>query len=189
MDPSERPRLFRPLPLLGNPHVQTILGQLLGGPAPRVAARPHQVTLPDGDRVVLHDFLPPGWRAGGRVALLVHGLGGSSRSGSVQRLAALLLPHGLRVVCMDLRGAGDGLALARRSYNAGCSQDVRAAAKTVDHWGPGSPLVLVGLSLGGNIVLKLAAEASTDPLPYLERVAAVSAPVDLERCSNLLAAP
>jgi predicted alpha/beta-fold hydrolase len=49
--------------------------------------------------------------------------------------------------------------------------------------------VLIGFSLGGNIVLKLAGEATTDPLPNLERVAAVSAPIDMIRCAELLAQP
>jgi hypothetical protein len=54
---------FRPLPLLGNPHVQTVLGTVLGGPPPRGALRRH-VLLPDGDRLVLHDSTPPAWPPG-----------------------------------------------------------------------------------------------------------------------------
>src|SRR6516225_7732094 len=71
---------FRPLPFLGNPHVQTVLGSLWRGAPPTFAVRECLVPLPDGDRLVLHDSVAPGWRAGGRIALLVHGLGGSHRS-------------------------------------------------------------------------------------------------------------
>src|SRR5262245_37723086 len=182
-------RPFRPLPFLGNPHVQTILGHLLTGRVPRLPARQRQVVLPDGDRLVLHDRTPPGWRPGERIVVLVHGLCGSGRSGGVLRLAAALLPHGLRVVCVDLRGAGSGAGLARRTYNAGCSQDVRAALAALHRAEPASPLVLVGFSLGGNVVLKLAGEAAADPVPNLERVAAVAPPADLEGSSELLARP
>ena len=43
---------FRPLPLLGNPHVQTVLGALLRGKiCPRPQAR-HVVALPDGDALL-----------------------------------------------------------------------------------------------------------------------------------------
>ena len=187
-DPNE-PSPFRPLPLLGNPHVQTILGHLLPGARPRLPARERQVLLPDGDRLVLHDLTPSGWVPGGRIALLVHGLAGSHRSGTVRRLAAALLPQGLRVVCMDLRGAGRGAGLSRRTYTGACSDDVRAALAAVHQWEPASPLALVGFSLGGNIALKLAGEAAADPVPNLERVAAISPPVDLERCEALLSRP
>src|SRR5262249_20251635 len=47
----------------------------------------------------------------------------------------------------------------------------------------------LGFSLGGNIVLKLAGEAAERPVPNLERVAAVSPPIDMGRCAALLAAP
>ena len=177
---------FRPLPFLGNPHVQTVLGSLWRGAPPTFAVRECLVPLPDGDRLVLHDSVPPGWRPGGRIALLVHGLGGSHRSGYMGRFAELLLPHGFRVVRLDLRGVGRGEALARRTYHGGCSDDVRAAAAELYHQSPASPLVLIGLSLGGNIVLKLAGEAAADPVPGLERVAAVSPPVDMVRCAELI---
>jgi predicted alpha/beta-fold hydrolase len=177
------------LPLLGNPHVQTILGHLLPGSHPRLPACERQVLLPDGDRLVLHDFTPRGWRPGGRIALLVHGLAGSHRSGTVRRLAAALLPRGGRVVCLDLRGAGRGAGLSRRTYTGACSDDVRAALAEIHRLEPASPLVLVGFSLGGNVALKLAGEAAAEPVPNLERVAAVAPPVDLERCERLLSRP
>ena len=180
---------FQPLRFLGNPHVQTIVGSLLKGPTLRAPARECLVPLPDGDQLVLHDSVPDAWQPGERIALLVHGLGGSHHSGYMNRVALQLLGHGLRVVRMDLRGVGRGMALARRPYHGGCSDDVRAAARAIEAWSPTSPLVLIGFSLGGNIVLKLAGEAAADPLPNLERVAAISPPVDLTRCAALLALP
>lgn len=180
---------FRPLPLLGNAHLQTLLGHLLAGRGPRLAAHERQVGLPDGDRVVLHDLLPRAWRPGGRAVMLLHGLCGSHRSGSVQRLAGMLLPGGARAFIMDLRGAGRGAGLARRTYTAGSSDDVRHALAAVRSWCPGSPLALAGFSLGGNIALKLAGEAAADPVPGLDRVAAINPPIDLGRCAELLAEP
>jgi predicted alpha/beta-fold hydrolase len=180
---------FRPLPLLGNPHLQTVLGNLWRGPALPPVQREQRVLLPDGDRLVLHHSVPPTWRPGGRIALVVHGLGGSHRSASVGRVAGLLLARGLRVVRIDLRGAGRGAGLARRAYHGGCSDDLRAALAEIGRANPTSPLVLVGLSLGGNIVLKLAGETAAFPVPGLERVAAVSPPIDFERCAGLLGLP
>ncbi len=180
---------FRPFPLLGNPHVQTILGNLLAGSPFTSPTRERHVLLTDGDRVVLHDSIATGWRAGNRISLLLHGLGGSHRSYHVQRLAWLLLRAGVRVVRMDLRGCGHGMRVARRFYHAGSSGDVRAALAELRRWSPTSPLGLLGISLGGNIALKLAGEAAAETVPGLEYVVALSPPIDLERCSVLLGLP
>jgi predicted alpha/beta-fold hydrolase len=180
---------FRPLPFLGNPHVQTLLGALLPGPRFLYATREHPVSLPDGDQLLLHDSFPPGWREGGRIVLLIHGLGGCHRSAHVQRLARLLAGRRLRVVRIDLRGVGRGMALARRPYHGGLSADVRAALAAMHAWSPRSPLAMVGLSLGGNLALKLAGEAADDPVPGLDRVVALSPPIDFIRCAALLAQP
>jgi uncharacterized protein len=180
---------FRPLPLLGNAHVQTLLGNLLPVPDLSHPTRERIVELIDGDRLALHDSTPKGWRPGDRIALLVHGLGGSHRSRHLCSLARLLLPRGLRVVRMDLRGSGRGLPLARRAYHGGCSDDLRAAAAAIQAWSPSSPLILIGVSLGGNIVLKLAGETGEYPVPTLERVVALAPPVDLPLCCERLARP
>lgn len=180
---------FRPLPLLSNPHIQTVLGTWLRGASLPFQSRERHVRLPDGDRLVLHDSVPGRWRPGHPVALLVHGLCGSHRSGYMQRLASTLLPRGWRVARLDLRGCGRGLALARQPYHAGSSNDVRAAAAEIHRDCPTSPLVLIGFSLGGNIVLKLAGEAREHPVPGLQRVAVLAPPIDLERCVALLREP
>jgi predicted alpha/beta-fold hydrolase len=180
---------FKPLPLLGNPHVQTLLGAILPVWPQRLPCDEREVELDDGDRLLLHDSRPDGWCDGDPIVLIVHGLSGSHASGYMVRTAALLLPHRIRVVRLDLRGAGRGMMLARRSYHAGCSGDIRTVALALHAECPRSPLSLVGFSLGGNIVLKLAGESADKPLPGLTRVAAVAPPVDLLRCSKLIAQP
>jgi predicted alpha/beta-fold hydrolase len=180
---------FRPWFWLRNPHAQTILGVVWKGSAFPHATIRRRVRLPDGDRLVMHDTTPPGWRAGDPVAILVHGLSGCHRSGGIVRLARLLLARGIRTARLDLRGTGAGFALARGCYNAGCSADVRAALAVVHLLAPDSPLWLAGISLGGNVVLKLAGEAEEQRVPNLARVAAIAPPVDLEACLRLLTHP
>ena len=152
---SESRNEFRPLPLLSNPHLQTLLGHWLSGPAFAYPSRSEIVPLPDGDCLVLHDSAPENWRDGESIVVLVHGLTGSHASAVVQRTANLLLPEGLRVVRVDLRGTGASLPLSRGTYHGGCSQDLRVGLEAVHRWSPQSPIILVGFSLGGNIVLKL----------------------------------
>jgi predicted alpha/beta-fold hydrolase len=180
---------FRPLPLLGNPHLQTLIGHLWPGPVWTHPIRTQILRLPDGDALTLYDTVPSTWRPGRPIALLVHGLTGSHASPQVQRLAQLLLPHGWRVVRMDLRGAGPSVALSRYSYHGGRSDDVRAAVEEVHTWSLTSPITAIGFSLGGGLVLKMAGEAAGCPIPGLSRVAALAPPIDLERCANLMAQP
>jgi uncharacterized protein len=189
---------FRPLPLLGNPHVQTILGNLLIGVPRTSRVRKRIVALPDGDRVMLHETSPRlispqplGQRSALKVrapiALLVHGLGGSHRSAYMTRMTNRLGDLGWRVFRMDLRGAGAGIRLARRFYNAGCSEDIRIVVEDLSGAFPETPLIVLGFSLGGNIVLKFAGELAARPLPSLRAVATIAPPIDLVRCSELLA--
>lgn len=178
--------LFRPLPFLSNPHVQTVVGHFTGWVPDKLIAEPSLVPLADGDAVALHENTSPDWKPGGDCALLLHGLGGSHRSKYLVRVARRLLAREFRVYRMDLRGAGTTLPHCKRLYNAACSDDVRTAFEAVRIKNPTSRVFLVGFSLGGNIVLKLAGEAATHPLPGLAGVAAVAAPIDLIRCCELI---
>jgi predicted alpha/beta-fold hydrolase len=177
---------FRPLPLLGNPHVQTLLGHLLTGRYKFAADREHVVRLPDGDAVVLHETVPAEWQAGGAVVVLIHGLTGSHASPQMVRTGSVLYEHGLRVFRLDMRGAGKSLPLSRRAYNGGRSEDIRVALEEVHRRAPGSPITLVGVSLGGNLVLKLAGESAERPVAGLSRVIALAPPIDMVRCAALL---
>jgi predicted alpha/beta-fold hydrolase len=178
---------FRPLPLLGNPHVQTILGNLLTG-VPRMSRGTRRIVpLPDGDRIVLHETSPRLASTVAPVALLVHGLGGSHQSAYMARLTNRLNRLGWRVVRMDLRGAGAGIRFAHRFYCAACSDDVRAVVEHLTSAFPDTPLAVVGFSLGGNIVLKFAGEIAERPIPSVRAIATLAPPIDLLRCSELMA--
>src|SRR5579864_9399490 len=104
---------FRPLPLLGNPHIQTVLAHWWPGPASRLLATLRHVPLPDGDRLAVHDSIPKSWQPQDGMVLLVHGLGGCHQSGYMMRLGESFRLLGMRVWRMDLRGVGAGEALAR----------------------------------------------------------------------------
>jgi predicted alpha/beta-fold hydrolase len=176
--------VFRPHPLVRGGHLQTILGAYLPWQRVPYAARQHQVALDDGDRIVLHDDQPSDWQPGDGVALLVHGLGGSYQSSYMERSAAKLTERGYRVFRMDLRGYGAGFPLARHPVHAGRSEDAGAALVYLLELCPGSPVHLVGYSMGGNIVLKLAGELGSQAPRDLASVLAVSPPIDLVECSR-----
>ncbi len=177
---------FIPYPLLGNPHVQTVLGNFVGRGSLTMPSVRFTVPLADGDRVVVHGSAAPGWqRATGRAA--------RPRARRLPRVG-LHDPHdaapGRARACvyrMDLRGCGAGAGLAQRLYCAACSDDVRTVLAWLHARHPDAPLLLAGFSLGGGIVLKTAGEAGDQPPAGLCAVAAVAAPLDLPRCSALLA--
>lgn len=171
--------LFRPHPLFRNGHVQTIAAAYLPAPRSPYKARQHQVELPDGDRLVLHDDCPDTWQAGERVALLIHGLSGCHRSGYMVRLAERLEHAGVRTFRMDLRGCGAGVALARLPYHSGRSEDAAAALQHVARLCTASPAAIVGFSMGGNIALKLVGELGEEACGHLDRAVAICPPIDL----------
>jgi len=175
------------LPFLNNPHLQTVLGAFWSSARPLRRASTTYVSLPDGDALAVHLATPRLWRTGDPIAILVHGLGGCHQSPYVIRVANRLLKRGIAVAAVDLRGAGAGAGHATRIYNAGCSDDIWAVADLCTRAHPASPLALVGFSLGGNIVLKLAGDPHRPPLPRLECVAAYAPPIDLTRCADLIA--
>jgi predicted alpha/beta-fold hydrolase len=177
---------FSPHPLLPTGHLQTLAGVFLPVPRTTETAHQHSVSLPDGDQIILHDDCPPDWQAGGRAALLIHGLSGCHASPYMVRIASKLVARGVRSFRMDLRGCGAGLGLARLPYHSGRSDDAVAALKRIGELCPGSPTALSGFSLGGNIALKLLGESVRDLPDNLDLAIAVSPPVDLLACVRAL---
>jgi uncharacterized protein len=179
---------FRPWPGTSGGHRQTLLGFLfrrrlrLDAPTERV-----EVDAGDGVRLLLRASWQPGPREAAPALLLVHGLGGADAAGYVIATARHAYARGWHVVRMNMRGAGDSLALCARLYHAGLDADVRAA---VHHLARTVPRVaLLGFSLGGNQAL-LALGRAGDALPdALLAAAAVSPPVDLAACCAAIDAP
>jgi uncharacterized protein len=180
---------FRPHPLFPGGHAQTLAGAFLPGKQYPYQAHRHQVTLDDGDILVLHDDVPKSWSVGDRTALLIHGLAGSHLSSYMVRISARLNAIGYRTFRMDLRTCGAGCGLARRPYHAGRSDDARAAVEFITDQCPGSTCALVGFSLGGNIVLKLLGENPMIVPKVVTRAAAINPSADLSACVNALVGP
>lgn len=167
-------------------HRQTLLAYYFHGANVPYSARRHIVELGDGDRIVLHDDQPDAWQTGNRVALLLHGLAGCHLSPYMVRIAEKLNRQRVRTFRMDLRGAGAGAELARKHYHSGRSDDALAALSHIQAECPNSSIALIGFSLSGNIVLKLAGEAPEQIPAAVDRIAAVSPPIDLAGCCRAL---
>ena len=116
---------FRPFSLMGNRHLQTLLGSLSDSSPPEFPSKEVVLPVSDGDSILVLDSKPVSWVPGKPIAILVHGLTGSHRSSHVVRVGDRLYRRGCRVIRMNQRGAGPGLHLARWSSHAGRSEDIR----------------------------------------------------------------
>lgn len=173
---------FEPHPLIRSAHAQTIIARFLPGKVRSLPSRYAELEAGDGDRLSVLESTPEGWSPGAPLVLMVHGLAGCARSPYVVRIGARLFAMGVRVVRMNLRGTGSGFGSARGIYHAGRTEDLRLVAEWMVRRAQGSPLALLGFSLGGNLVLKLAAEAADTPLEALSAVVAANPPIDLAAC-------
>ena len=174
------PHPFEPHPLLRGPHRQTLFGAF-GLSAPEVAFRPERFELPDGDFVDLEHAGPER----GPRAILLHGLGGNVRSGYLRMLAATLVARGWAVTAFQFRGASETPNRTPRLYHSGDTADIALVAAALRTRTPWLPLVAIGFSLGGNVLLKLLGE--TGPDAPLDAGVAVSVPFMLDVAADRLA--
>lgn len=138
---------------------------------------------PDGDFVDV-DWLADVPAQAPRLVLL-HGLEGSSRSPYAWRLAWQARLRGWQLAVPHFRGCSGEPNRLPRAYHAG---DVDEVAWLLSQLAPpvGVPLWAVGVSLGGNALLRWAAEAGA-AARQVRALATVCAPLDLAACGAALA--
>jgi len=111
------------------------------------------------------------------LVILVHGLTGSMDSSYVRVTAHHLLQKGYPVLRLNLRGAGPSRGRTRAFYHAGRSDDLHRVIGQLDGRLAANGIVLVGFSLGANVVLKYLGERG--PLAPVSGAVSISAPIDL----------
>lgn len=161
--------------------LQTIYASAIRRP-PEAPARRQRIDTPDGD------FLDIDWVVRGhrRAAILCHGLEGDSRRPYMRGMAQALLRRGWDVIAWNYRGCSGEPNRQLRAYHSGFTEDLETVVRCVLASGCEST-ALVGFSLGGNLVLKYAGERGGGMDPRIQVVAAISAPVNLEACSDRMA--
>ncbi|MCA9426679.1 MAG: alpha/beta fold hydrolase [Candidatus Omnitrophica bacterium] len=176
--------LFLPPRFLNGSHRQTVLGAIPGSSKPCAGTRIEAIELGGGDQTTLHVHEPEAVLPKTPTVLLLHGLEGDANRHYMIRTANKFANQGFRTARMNMRCCGDAEEVSTQFYNGAKSEDVRSAAKWARNNHPESPVVLVGFSLGANLMLKAAAEAEMNQ--DYAAVVAVSPPIDLHRCATSL---
>jgi uncharacterized protein len=165
--------------------LQTVRNILAPKPADRPGGERLLLPVSEGDRLAARLDRPaaPDERP---LVVLVHGLTGSEASVNIVATTRRLVDDGWRVLRLNLRGAGPSQETCLGRYHAGRTQDLAAALGALP-----APLlrrgaILLGHSLGGNLVLKYMGEDVFDA-PVLG-AAVVSTPLDLAAtCARMMA--
>ena len=164
-------------PWLVGGNAQTIWPALLGrsysGMRPKF--RRERWPTPDGD------FIDVDWQGDDPQApllVLFHGLEGSSTSHYALAFADWARARGWRYAVPHFRGCSGELNLAPRAYHSGDHEEIDWILARMRGLNAG-PIAAVGVSLGGNALLRWAEEAGEQAGGRVRAVAAVSSPIDL----------
>ena len=157
-------------------HLQTIYARSLARNYP-VQYRRERWETPDNDFIDL-DWLDPS-SGGGRLIVLFHGLEGFAQSHYALSLMAIAAKQGWRGVVPHFRGCSGEANRLLRSYHSGDSREIDWILRRIKRENPRSEVYVVGVSLGGNMLLKWLGEEREAASSVVERAITVSTPVDL----------
>jgi predicted alpha/beta-fold hydrolase len=121
--------------------------------------------------------------------IVLHGLEGSSEAHYMKGLAAKAWQRGFNIVRLNQRNCGGTDHLSEGLYHSALWQDPAAVLRELVERDGASAIALVGYSLGGNLMLRLAGAYGAAPPPELKAVCAVSPTLDLAACMDLLERP
>ncbi len=144
-------------PLFRNPHLQTIAGHFWRRPRtlPEFPMERRLIRTEPAVQVLVCTQRPVGEVRG--EVVMIHGLEGSGEAGYIESLSAAALRAGFVAHRFHMRTCGGTEHLCQTLYHAGLTSDLLAVIREFRREG-GLPVHLVGFSLGGNVVLKLAGE-------------------------------
>ena len=158
-------------------HAQTLWGKFFR-PRPLLPTRVERWETPDGDFIDLHRLAAP---PGAPRLLFLHGLEGTIRSHYVGGFFTEAKRRGWAADLLIFRGCGDEPNRAPRFYHSGDTGDLSFVLRRILQENPAVPVLLAGVSLGGNVLLKFLGELGDVVPAEVRGAAAISVPYDLER--------
>ena len=124
--------------------------------------------------------------AAGPLVLVLHGLEGSTRSHYVTGVLHHVRARGWRGVVLNFRSCSGELNRLPRFYHSGDTADLATVVSLLVERQPGVCLGVVGVSIGGNVLLKWLGECETDAPSQVAAAVAISVPFDLTLCAEAL---
>jgi acylglycerol lipase len=119
-------------------------------------------TLPDGARLPVRVWMPPDGQTPRMVVLALHGFNDSRNAWALP--APVFARQGIAVFAPDQRGFGDAPGRATWPGAATLVDDADAMARLLRQRYPATRLFVMGESMGGAVVMDLAARASPPPV-------------------------
>jgi predicted alpha/beta-fold hydrolase len=184
---------FKPRRFLSNGHLQTVFGNFLRRQdrLPEPVAQLVEVSPARGRQIASQILCHVHWqplpeRPERPTVIILHGLEGSSRSQYVVGNANKLWRAGCNVIRMNMRNCGGTERLTPTLYHSGLSGDVDRVLHFFRDSQKLQSMALIGYSMGGNLMLKLAGDLGANPPPELRSVVGVSPAVDLFASANCL---
>ena len=138
---------------------------------------------PDGDFVDV-DWL--GGPAGAPLLLVLHGLEATLRSHYIGGLFRLAAARGWRAGVMYFRSCSGELNRLPRFYHSGETGDFDHVLRRLAAREPGVRIGVVGVSIGGNVLVKWLGEQGEDAPRAVAGAVAISVPFDLAGCARLM---
>jgi uncharacterized protein len=160
--------------LLPNKHLQTIFPALF---------RKVSGVRYDRERIETFDkdFIDLDWsRTGSRkLGILCHGLEGDSQRPYMLGMVRMLNREGYDAMSINFRGCSGESNSRLRFYHSGASDDVDHIVDRVIKSGHYNQIVLIGFSLGGNLLLKYLGEKGSELHPMVRKAVVFSVPCNL----------
>ena len=119
------------------------------------------------------------------LCVLFHGLEGSSNSHYARAWADQARRMGWRLAVPHFRGCSGEINRAPRAYHSGDFEEVGWILQRMRALHAG-PLLAVGVSLGGNALMRWAQESGTEAARTVNAVASVGSPLDLEASGHAI---
>ena len=174
--------IYRPAWWVPGAHAQTLWGKFFRRRRPLPIRAEHWET-PDRDFIEVHRLAGP---AGAPRLFFLHGLEGTIRSHYVAGFFEQAKDRGWAADLLIFRGCGAEQNRAPRFYHSGETTDLAFALERILREIPEVPIVLAGVSLGGNVLLKFLGEQGTNISDRVRGAATVSVPYDLERSARFI---
>lgn len=184
MTRAELQKEFKSAWWLPDGHSQTLWRKYF--PPVGVAHRRQRIELDDGDFIDIDwaTQVDPHQSKDKLCVLVIHGLCGCSGSPYVAALQKALANKNISSVAMNFRGCSGEVNRLARAYHSGVSEDLNNVFDVIAKQLPDHKFVLVGYSLGANVLLKWLGEKGSHP--QVEKAVAVSTPFTLADCSRAM---